>query len=656
MTFEEVIKGNTQNEFKIFKTDDDHHLVFGWASVVVTVNGEELEDRQHDMIEPEDLEEAAYEYVLNFRDTGEEHIQTMRKKGKLVESCVFTKEKQKAMGIPEGILPVAWWIGFKIDDEEAWQRVKNGTYRMFSIEGKANRVPVEKSTPTGCGVLVIREGKVLTGTRMDEKTKGQICGPGGHIEAGETPEEAAKRETREEFGILCNELKPIGTTQDGSSAIFICTDYAGEPSTDEEEMTDLKWRSAEELNEADLFAPFEESLEMIQSKKSVAKSFDEILEETTIEKFNPFHDAAGKFSNKNAFRSYSANPKTKAGAMAINRSNDAGHGRTMNVHAESKGESISQNANWLKTGKAPKVPAAVSRARYQQRKQKLQQQAQQSQQGQTNTQPKAQTAPKTQTDTSTISNASGQTLAEQTANVTLHSGTKLALQARDGKGQPTTTRKLADDHEQQRVAGKDISKTVDLSHTRGDAIDAIAKAQGWDKAPTVTNDRDLFDKACVQSGRVMMRSVQDNYRTGESADSVATKTMTDGTAKLGGTGGTYFGSGLYVVDTDISKTIGKAQSRQVIQGQKESYFYGNRQMMATVHPSAKIATSKQVRKLRDEFFDLSSKDHARFKGDLNAYIASKGYDGAKHHDNTPDAYTTMFNKSAMIFYGGVADE
>lgn len=132
-----------EESFSIFKTDDDKRLVFGWASVSIKVDGEQLEDRQQDLIDPDDLEEAAYAYVLNFRDTGERHNPNLRKKGKLVESCVFTVEKQKAMGIPEGILPVGWWIGFKIEDDEAWEKVKNGTYKMFSIEGKAVRVPVK---------------------------------------------------------------------------------------------------------------------------------------------------------------------------------------------------------------------------------------------------------------------------------------------------------------------------------------------------------------------------------------------------------------------------------------------------------------------------------------------------------------------------------
>jgi 8-oxo-dGTP pyrophosphatase MutT (NUDIX family) len=340
LSFDDILKPEEPSEkeitgFTIYKADEDKHLVFGWASVVLTVNGEELEDRQHDMIDPEDLEDAAYEYVLNFRDTGEEHLPGYRKKGKLVESVVLTKEKQKAMGIPDGILPVGWWIGFKIDDEDTWQRVKNGTYKMFSIEGKAQREPVKKARrnfedfpgywewleenldaskedqktaekyyggkthlkkadqPTGCGVLVIRDGKILTGTRNEMSSYGQICGPGGHIEEGETPEEAAKRETFEEFGITCNDLQPLGIQDGGdhgTSAVFLCTDYEGTPKTDEEEMTDLQWRTIGELKDAEMFLPFAQSLELLPERKTVAKSFLDIL------KFNPYHDRIGRFT------------------------------------------------------------------------------------------------------------------------------------------------------------------------------------------------------------------------------------------------------------------------------------------------------------------------------------------------------------------------
>ena len=313
VTFEESLKNienPTESEtFTIYKADEDKRLVFGWASVALTVDGEEIEDRQHDMIDPDDLEEAAYEYVLNFRDTGEEHLEELRKKGRLVESCVLTKEKQKAMGIPEGVLPVAWWIGFKIDDDDTWERVKNGTYKMFSIEGKATREPVQKSEePTGCGVLIIQDGKVLTGTRKERASHGLICGPGGHIEPGETPEEAAKRETIEEFGIECNELIPLGIQDGGrygSSAIFMCSDFSGFPKTDEKEMTSPKWTAPGEITESGAYPPFMQSLSLLP-KQRTAKSFDEVL------KFNPYHDSRGRFSSSNSYAYFTTHTKDPA--------------------------------------------------------------------------------------------------------------------------------------------------------------------------------------------------------------------------------------------------------------------------------------------------------------------------------------------------------
>ena len=128
-------------DFKILKSKDKR-LVFGWASVSITANGELLQDLQNDSIAPDDLETAAYEYVLQFRDGGEEHQPNLRRKAKLVESCVFTEEKQEALGIPPGILPVGWWIGFYVEDDDAWEKIKNGTYQMFSIEGTATRIPI----------------------------------------------------------------------------------------------------------------------------------------------------------------------------------------------------------------------------------------------------------------------------------------------------------------------------------------------------------------------------------------------------------------------------------------------------------------------------------------------------------------------------------
>jgi hypothetical protein len=128
-----------QFEFAITKMDAAQRLVFGWAMISKTAAGVLVTDLQGDQIEPEDLEKAAYEFVLNKRAAGEMH--TGNAQGQLVESIVFTPEKMAKMGIPEGVLPSAHWVGFLLTPE-LFKKVQNGTRMMFSIQGDAERVPV----------------------------------------------------------------------------------------------------------------------------------------------------------------------------------------------------------------------------------------------------------------------------------------------------------------------------------------------------------------------------------------------------------------------------------------------------------------------------------------------------------------------------------
>lgn len=129
------------------KADEERHMVFGWASIAQMPDGSIVEDYQSDVIDINDLENAVYEYVLLYRDGGEMH-----ERGGvavLVESCVFTEAKMEAMGIPAGTLPLGWWIGLKVTDDDVWAKVKDGTYRMFSIEGEAVRQEIELDETEG---------------------------------------------------------------------------------------------------------------------------------------------------------------------------------------------------------------------------------------------------------------------------------------------------------------------------------------------------------------------------------------------------------------------------------------------------------------------------------------------------------------------------
>ena len=135
------IPGTITGRFAIKKADHDRRLAFGWAYVSKDEAGNQTEDWSGDQLAPEELESAAYQFVELYREGGEMH-----ERGGvavLVESMVFTKEKQAALGIPEGTLPVGWWIGLKVTDESVWEKVKAGTYAMFSIEGTAVREELE---------------------------------------------------------------------------------------------------------------------------------------------------------------------------------------------------------------------------------------------------------------------------------------------------------------------------------------------------------------------------------------------------------------------------------------------------------------------------------------------------------------------------------
>ena len=128
-----IIKGN----FAIKKSVNEEMLAFGWANVAVRSNGETVEDYHEDVISPEELEHAAYLYIENSRDGGEEHV-----KGgvaHIVESMVFTPQKLESLGLPADSLPTGWWIGMRVTDPDVWEKVKDGTYSMFSIEGEAVR-------------------------------------------------------------------------------------------------------------------------------------------------------------------------------------------------------------------------------------------------------------------------------------------------------------------------------------------------------------------------------------------------------------------------------------------------------------------------------------------------------------------------------------
>lgn len=135
-------EGMLQCTFSLEKSDDEQRLVFGWASVAERADGEQVVDWQEDIVEMDELESAVYDFVQFYREGSEMHERGGFDIAVLVESMVFTADKMRLLGIPEGTLPYGWWVGFRVTDDDVWAKVKDGTYRMFSIEGQAIREKV----------------------------------------------------------------------------------------------------------------------------------------------------------------------------------------------------------------------------------------------------------------------------------------------------------------------------------------------------------------------------------------------------------------------------------------------------------------------------------------------------------------------------------
>ena len=123
-------------------------------------------------------------------------------------------------------------------------------------------------TDRGVGVLVVQDGRFLCGTRLKG---GSVGGPGGRIEAGESPEDAAIRETQEEFGITPKDLMPVAFLSDLKppycpSHVFLCTDFDGSIRCADGEMTSPGFITAEKVAELStqnperLFPPFAQSI------------------------------------------------------------------------------------------------------------------------------------------------------------------------------------------------------------------------------------------------------------------------------------------------------------------------------------------------------------------------------------------------------------
>ena len=100
--------------------------------------------------------------------------------------------------------------------------------------------------------LPLRGGRVLVARRPEGvHLAGYWEFPGGRVEAGESPEQAARRELREETGLIASILEPLLEFEYEYPErkirfhVFLAANPQGEPRM--ERPTDWGWKSTEEL-------------------------------------------------------------------------------------------------------------------------------------------------------------------------------------------------------------------------------------------------------------------------------------------------------------------------------------------------------------------------------------------------------------------------
>ena len=91
--------------------------------------------------------------------------------------------------------------------------------------------------------ILIKDGKVLVERRKKDRKNdpGAVVVPGGHVETGESHEEALRRELREEIGLDCSKfiffdrMLCESTTEYQLNHWYICGNWSGTPVASEAE-------------------------------------------------------------------------------------------------------------------------------------------------------------------------------------------------------------------------------------------------------------------------------------------------------------------------------------------------------------------------------------------------------------------------------------
>ena len=294
----------------------------------------------------------------------EEVRRGLAKKGPVeVEEIISEQDlasEGETLDIPEGALPTSPPAAENVEAAD-------------SGFGERDSTTAVEPEYEAAAVLIIKDGKALCAARRDQRG---LCGPGGCLKPGESPEDAALRESQEEFNIVPLSLIPFGELQAATgrylrTKLYFADQFSGTPEADGMELIDERWVRIDELHKEPLFPAFEESLKLFRetlrpyvptkrgnNHDNFADSLDISGKSGSI-KLENLHDDGGPGSGN--FGHKGVPGQVGGSAPASSASSSAGASSSSGSSAASNAGTSSQNAGASSGGQSVDVKAEIAK-------------------------------------------------------------------------------------------------------------------------------------------------------------------------------------------------------------------------------------------------------------------------------------------------------
>jgi 8-oxo-dGTP diphosphatase len=135
------------------------------------------------------------------------------------------------------------------------------------LECQACQFKVYNNPPVGVDVFIVEDGRILLGKRAKQPYKGRWDGPGGFVEPGETAEQAAIREIKEESNLDIEIIDYLGSCADiygeiNTLGLIYEAQIVGGEMRAQDDVAELKWFDLNDL-------PADEQLAFNSTKKGI---------------------------------------------------------------------------------------------------------------------------------------------------------------------------------------------------------------------------------------------------------------------------------------------------------------------------------------------------------------------------------------------------